>query len=136
MIPGRAALRGGETVIAAGPGPAAPQLGQGQVRGEFPAAVPDRVPGPGGVAGKGDGISGDLPRVTAAVPGADEDPSLAEPGEELLLAAGCCGSGAHLATQGDAGCLFSAVPGRLLGLGPGRLAGGGPVAGRGRPQPV
>ena len=87
VIPGRAALRGGETVIAAGLVPAAPQLGQAQVRGEFPAAVPDRVPGPGGVAGKGDGIPGELGRIAGAVAGADEHAGPPQPGEEILLAA-------------------------------------------------
>ena len=136
VIPGRAALRGGEPVIAAGPGPAAPQLGQGQVRGEFPAAVPDRVPGLGGVAGKGDGIPGDLGRVAGAVAGADEHAGLPQPGEEILLAARRRGGGADLPSQRDPRCFLQAAPGRLLRFGPRRAAGSRPVTGRGRPQPV
>ena len=136
VLPGRAALRGSETVLAAGPGPAAPQLGQGQVRGEFPAAVPDRVPGPGGVAGKGDGVPGELGRVAGAVAGADEHAGLPQPGEEILLAAGCRGGGADLPPQRDPRRFLQAAPGRLLRFGPRRAAGGRPVTGRGRPQPV
>src|SRR5204862_5654571 len=88
VIPGRAAFRGGETVIAAGLVPAAPQLWQAQVRGEFPAAVPDRVPSLSGVAGKGDSVPGELGRVAGAAAGADEHAGLPELGEEILLAAG------------------------------------------------
>ena len=60
---------------------------------------PSRV----GVAGEGDRVSGDLPGVAVAEPGADQDPVGAQPGEEVVEVLRAGGGGAHPAAQDDPG---------------------------------
>ena len=75
------------------------QLGQGEVRGEFPAAEVDGLPVGVGVAGEGDGVPGDLPGGAFAEPGPDQHPVGAQPGEEVVQILRARGGGAHPATQ-------------------------------------
>ena len=106
MLVDGVALSGGEDaggIGGAGWCPAVAQFGQGQVGGEFSAAVPDRASGIGGADGEGDGVAGDLAGVAGAEPLADADAYGIEAGEELLLAA--CGGrgGGDRAAQRDPG---------------------------------
>src|SRR6266702_1625849 len=68
--------------------PAVARFGQGQVGGEFPAAIPNWATGIGGVVGEGDRVAGDFAGVAGAEPFADADARDVEVGEELALAGG------------------------------------------------
>ena len=114
--------------------PALAELGQRQVGGQLPAAVPDRLARSRRVLGQGDGVPGDLARVAGAVAHADLHAGPLQAGEEVLLAGRGRGCGADLALEGDAGRLLPAAAPGLLGLRPGRARGGGAVAGGGAPQ--
>ena len=117
-------------------GPPVPQLGPAQVRGELPAAVPDRACVLGSVAGQGDRVPGDLAGIPCAEPFADQHAGLIQAGEELLLAPSRGGSRGDLPPQRDPGCFVQAAAGGLLVLGTGRPASRGAVGGRGGAQPV
>ena len=82
------AVRSGVKATGRGPvrGPPLPQLGPGQIRGEFPAAVPDGAAVLAGVAGERDRVPGDSAGVGDAESSAHQHPSFVEAGEELLLA--------------------------------------------------
>ena len=76
--------------------PPGTQLGQCELRGELPAAIPDGLTTLRGVRWQDDGMTGDLARVVSAMAPPDPHTGLGEAGEELLLGArpGC--GGAHL----------------------------------------
>ncbi len=105
LVDGVAFSAGEDTGRTGGAGgcPAVAQFGQGQVGGEFPAAVPDRATSVGGVGGEGDGVAGDLAGVAGAEPLADADPRGVEASEELPLAGGGGGGGGDRAAQRDPG---------------------------------
>src|ERR1039458_6818597 len=135
VLPDRVTLLGGQVrthAVGSGPVrcPPLPQLGPGQVRREFPAAVPYRATVLGGVAGQRDRVPGDLTRVGDAEPFAHQHPGLVQAGEELVLAVRGGGGGGHLPSQRDPRGLVQATAGGLIVLGAGRGGGGG---GGGRP---
>ena len=109
--------------------PPLPQFGPGQVRREFPVAIPDGAAVLGGVAGQRDRVPGHLTRVLDAEPFAYQYPGLAEAGEELVLAVRGSGGGGHLPSQRDPRGLLQTTAGGLLVLGAGRAAGRGTVGG-------
>jgi hypothetical protein len=121
VVPPGAAFGGGQQVAERRAGRAGPPLAQlrpGQIGGELAASVPHRPAVFPRVTGQGDGVSGDLARVPGAVPDADQHPGLVQAGEELLPAGRGRGGGGdgNVASQGDAGDLVQAAPGRFLVL--------------------
>ncbi len=141
VFPDRGSLAGREPAVGrradagGGAGPALVELGQGEVGGQFAAAVPHRFAAAGRVAGERDGIPGDLIGIAGAEPHADLHPGLVQPGEELHLAGGHGRRCADFACEGDAGGLVPAAAAGLLGLGAGGAGGRGAVTGCGAPQP-
>ena len=111
----------------AGLWPAAAQLRQAEVGGEFPASVPDLFSGSGGVAVQANRVPGHLVRVVRAVPQPDPQAALFHGDEEFRLGPGPGRGGSHLALQRHPGRLGPPGLGRLLLLGPGRPVRGGPV---------
>ena len=105
------AFRSAAVNLSRGPGaggvPAAAELGQGQVRGELPAAEPHRATLPGGVASQRDGVPGDLAGVAGAEPLADQHAGPVQAGEELLLAGRPGGRGADRPPECDPGGLLA-----------------------------
>src|SRR6185437_8418650 len=83
-----------------------------------------------------DSVSGDFPWIAGADPVLDQDSGLAQPGEELLLVRGGCGSGADLALETDTRRFLPAASLGFLGLGTGGACCGGAVTWCGDPEPV
>ncbi len=111
--------------------PAGAQLGQAQVGGELPAAVPDRSPGPCRIACECDRVAGDLARITAAVPDPHQDTGVPQVGEELLLAGRSSRRGVDGPAERDPGRFGSAVAAGLLLLRASRTTSRGSVGWRG-----
>jgi hypothetical protein len=126
--------------LAAGRGahgfPPGTELGQGQVGGQLPAAEPHRAAAASGIAGHGDGVSGDLAGITGAESLPDQYPGVGQAGEEFRLAGGACCGGADRPPERHPRRFGSAVPAGLLVLCAGWATGGCPVAGSSAPQPV
>ncbi len=112
----------------AGLWPAAAQLRQAEVGGEFPAPVPDLLSGSGGIAAvQAHRVPGHLARVVRTVPQPDQHAVLVQGGEEFRLGPGPARGGGYPALQRHPGRLGPAGPVRFLFLGPGRPLRGGPV---------
>ena len=126
---GRASAKAGVNVF-----PALAELGQRQIRGQLPAAVPDRLARLRRICGRATEYPVTWPGLRVLNLRRTSYPRLLQPAEELILARRCCGGGAHRPLEGDPRGLRLSAPLCFLCLRASRSAGRGPVSRRGPAQ--